>query len=205
MDLKLILIPRLVGQTCLLLDDTLIPPHLENCTLMTGRSYAAFNRPINGISGGILTGANALDVARIGMDNALLTNNLTMLVDAYQRVHLELVIQDTVFSDGIRSDGAFGMSDLSAHPDFALMLPSTAQHAGMLYNGNYGGVNFALTFRQSDHHMFHRQRLASGYFSQNIRKLKNIKCQCHTLHRDRSRRDGAFRQCYLSICARHAV
>lgn len=77
---------------------------------MTGRSYELFFRPINGVSGG-LTGANALDVARIGMDKALLNGNATLLMQAYKRVHSEVVIQDKVQADGIRADGSFG-----AHP-----------------------------------------------------------------------------------------
>lgn len=74
---------------------------------MTGRSYELFFRPINGVSGG-LTGANALDVARIGMDKALLTGNTTLLAQAYERVQSEIVIQDKVRADGIRADGSFG-------------------------------------------------------------------------------------------------
>ena len=55
------------------------------------------------------TGANALDVSRIGMDQALLTTNSTLLALAYQRLHAELVIQNVVRADGIRADGAFGV------------------------------------------------------------------------------------------------
>jgi hypothetical protein len=57
-----------------------------------------------------MTGANALDVSRIGMDQALLTGNSTLLADAYRRSHVELVIQNDVRADGIRADGAFGIS-----------------------------------------------------------------------------------------------
>ncbi|KAF8168065.1 polysaccharide lyase family 8 protein [Crassisporium funariophilum] len=115
---NIILIPELVSQTCLLLNDTLAPAQFGNCVHMTGRTYATFNRNINGV--GTLTGANALDVAKIGIDQALLTSNLTLLTDAYRRVHLELEIKNGVKVDGIRADGSF------------------AQHGGMLYNGNYG-------------------------------------------------------------------
>ncbi|KAF8078587.1 chondroitin AC/alginate lyase [Lyophyllum atratum] len=72
---QIILIPDLVGQSCVLLD---------------------------------------------GIDLALLTNNATLLTDAYRRIHLELSIRDSVKADGIRADGSFG------------------QHGGILYNGNYG-------------------------------------------------------------------
>ena len=70
--------------------------------------------------GAHLTGANALDVSRIAMDQALITTDISLLSDANKRSHTELVIQNAVRSDGIRADGAFG------------------QHDGILYNGNYG-------------------------------------------------------------------
>jgi hypothetical protein len=85
---------------------------------MTSRSYGTFQGPINGV--GILTGANALDVAAIGIDSGLLTTNASLISDAYRRVHDELAIRDEVKADGIRRDGSFG------------------QHAGIIYNGNYG-------------------------------------------------------------------
>jgi hypothetical protein len=61
---QIILIPELVSQSCLLLNDTLTPTQFGNCTFMTGRSYDTFGRVINGL--GTLTGANTLDVAKIG-------------------------------------------------------------------------------------------------------------------------------------------
>ncbi len=87
---------------------------------MSGRAYATFSRPINGVQGGVLTGANTLDVASIGIDLALLTTNTSLLQDAYDRVHHEVVVQPAVRADGIRPDGSFG------------------QHNGIIYNGNYG-------------------------------------------------------------------
>ncbi|KAF9015214.1 polysaccharide lyase family 8 protein [Cyathus striatus] len=115
---NIILIPELVGPTCLLLNDTLAPSEIANCTHITGRAYGTFDHNINGV--GFLTGANTLDVAKIGIDQALLTVNVSMLTDAYRRVHLELQVQNSVEADGIRPDGSFG------------------QHGGILYNGNYG-------------------------------------------------------------------
>lgn len=91
---------------------------MTNCTRVTARAYGTFNRRINGL--GHLTGANTLDVAKIGIDQALFTNNATLLSDAYTRIHNEVVIQDASKSDGIRRDGSFG------------------QHGGLIYNGNYG-------------------------------------------------------------------
>jgi hypothetical protein len=110
--------PELVSMSCLLLNDSLLPTELNSCTTITGRAYGTFGHSINGV--GFLTGANTLDVAKIGIDQALLTVNVSMLTDAYQRVHEELVITTAVAADGIRPDGSFG------------------QHAGILYNGNYG-------------------------------------------------------------------
>jgi len=71
---------------------------------MLSRSYT--------FTGMSLTGANALDIARLGMDQALLTGNSTLLADAYGRSHAELIIQNAERADGIRADGAFGMLDL---------------------------------------------------------------------------------------------
>jgi hypothetical protein len=71
---------------------------------------------------GSLTGANALDVAKIGLDQGLRSGNGSLVTDAFTRVHNEVVIQQVATADGIRPDGSFG------------------QHGGMLYNGNYGKV-----------------------------------------------------------------
>lgn len=101
---QVILIPKLVGQVSLLLGDVLTPSQLNHSTYVLSRSYT--------FTGMTFTGANALDVSRIGMDQALLTNDSNLLAAAYQRSHNEIVIQNAVRSDGIRPDGAFGMSDL---------------------------------------------------------------------------------------------
>jgi hypothetical protein len=74
---------------------------------MTGRSFGSFDRGINGL--GTLTGANTLDVAKIGIDQALLTSNVSLLTDAYQRVHSDLQIKNGTEVDGIRLDGSFGL------------------------------------------------------------------------------------------------
>ncbi|KAH8120362.1 polysaccharide lyase family 8 protein [Phellopilus nigrolimitatus] len=111
-------IPELVGQSCLLLNSTLTSNQLSNCTNITGRAYATFDRSINGV--GTLTGANTLDVASIGIDLGILTVNASQIADAYKRVHNEVMVQQGSRADGIRPDGSFG------------------QHAGIIYNGNYG-------------------------------------------------------------------
>ena len=59
-------------------------------------------------------------MAKVGIDQGLLNVNISLLTDAYRRVHEELGIRDGVEADGIRPDGSFG------------------QHGGILYNGNYG-------------------------------------------------------------------
>ena len=57
-----------------------------------------------------MTGANILDVAKIGIDGALLSINVTQLTDAFGRIHQEVTIKDAILADGIRSDGSFGKS-----------------------------------------------------------------------------------------------
>ena len=61
-----------------------------------------------------------MDIARIGIDEGLLNLNSSVISDAYNRIHGEVVIEDAIKSDGIRADGSFG------------------QHGGVIYNGNYG-------------------------------------------------------------------
>ncbi|KAG7450483.1 polysaccharide lyase family 8 protein [Guyanagaster necrorhizus] len=89
----------------------------SHCMLMSTRSYGAFAR-----NASYMTGANILDVAKIGIDAGLLSSNESFVADAYSKIHQELGIKDGIMVDGIRSDGSFG------------------QHGGLLYNGNYGTV-----------------------------------------------------------------
>ncbi|KAJ8502797.1 hypothetical protein ONZ45_g11431 [Pleurotus djamor] len=110
-----ILIPQLTTQTCLILGETLTPTQLNNCTNIALRAYSTFVRKPT-----FLTGANLLDVAKVGIDQGLLNGNLTLLNDAYFRVHNEVIIHEALKADGIRPDGTFG------------------QHDGIIYNGNYG-------------------------------------------------------------------
>ena len=110
--------PTFVGKVCLLLGDSLTDSELGNCTKMTGRSFNTFTTGINGVSS--ITGANALDIASIGIDQGLLTQDASLIAAGFARVHAEAVIQSGIKVDGIRADGSFG------------------QHAGIIYNGNYG-------------------------------------------------------------------
>ncbi|KAG1783909.1 polysaccharide lyase family 8 protein [Suillus placidus] len=115
---NVILIPELVSQSCLLLNDTLTLTQLGNCTHITLRAYGTFDHYVNGI--GYITGANTLDVAKIGIDQGLLVVNVSLITEAFMRIHETVVIEQPVRSDGIRTDGSFG------------------QHLGIIYNGNYG-------------------------------------------------------------------
>ncbi len=116
--MQVIGVPTFVGEVCLLLGDSLTASELEGCKKMTGRSFATFDTGINGVSA--ITGANALDIASIGIDLGLLTQNATLIDTGFTHVHDEAVIQSGIKADGIRADGSFG------------------QHAGIIYNGNYG-------------------------------------------------------------------
>jgi len=92
-------------ETCLLLGASLSQDELEKCNHFASRSYSVFTTPIK-ISP--MTGANALDIAQLGVDQALLNMNATLLTDAYRNARAELKIVNTVRADGIRADGAFG-------------------------------------------------------------------------------------------------
>jgi hypothetical protein len=111
---QVILIPRLVGQACLLLNTTLTPTQLSNCTHMTSRTYETFHRAE---PPSWLVGANLLDIASIGIALGVLTDNSSVVTDAYARVHGEVQVKTGFQIDGILEDGSFG------------------QHSGLLYNG----------------------------------------------------------------------
>jgi len=75
---------------------------------MTSRAYGTFQSGINGVSS--ITGSNTYDIASIGIDLGLSISNVSLILDAYNRVHEELTIKNEVKADGIRADGSFGMS-----------------------------------------------------------------------------------------------
>ncbi|KAJ8083848.1 hypothetical protein PM082_002614 [Marasmius tenuissimus] len=112
---NVIQIPETVGKTCLLMNDALAPALSGHCNRIMARAYGTFQGTF-----GFLAGANILDIASIGIDNGILTQNTTLISDAYRRVHNEVVIQGGLQVDGIKDDGSFG------------------QHRGLIYNGNYG-------------------------------------------------------------------
>lgn len=145
---QIILIPKLVSQVCLLMNETLSASQLAHCITTTGRTYGAFDGQIDGLSA--MTGANALDVARIGVDQALLTYDVSLITDAYRRAHLELQVENGIRIDGIRADESFGKSGLYSiyFQKEATTTDSTLnwfleQHTGILYNGNYGPYYFS--------------------------------------------------------------
>ncbi|KAI0257642.1 polysaccharide lyase family 8 protein [Lactifluus subvellereus] len=112
---NVILVPKLVDESCLLFNASLTLAQVNSCTTISARAYDTF---YEGKS--FLTGANILDVAKIGIDLALLTSNASLITEAYSRINDELVIEPGVMVDGIKPDGSFG------------------QHGGLLYDGNYG-------------------------------------------------------------------
>ncbi|KAI0304970.1 galactose mutarotase-like domain-containing protein [Russula brevipes] len=112
---NVILIPGLVGRSCLLFKSSLSPAQIDSCVSISQRAYDTFYMEKD-----FLTGANTLDVAKIGIDLSLLTSNAILIADAYRRIHAEVVIHPGVAVDGIKPDGSF------------------SQHGGLLYNGNYG-------------------------------------------------------------------
>ncbi|KAH8102633.1 polysaccharide lyase family 8 protein [Cristinia sonorae] len=115
---NIILIPNLVSQSCLLIAENLTKTQSANCTNISGRTYGTFGHSVHGL--GIATGANLLDIAKIGIDQGLRNLNTSIITDAYNRIHNEVLIENELKADGIRADGSFG------------------QHGGLIYNGNYG-------------------------------------------------------------------
>ncbi|KAI9456630.1 polysaccharide lyase family 8 protein [Russula earlei] len=112
---NVILVPRLVGEGCLLFESSLSPTQASSCTSILSRAYGTF---YEGKS--FLAGANILDVAKIGIDLSLLTSSTSLITEAYGRINAQLVLEPGIMVDGIKPDGSF------------------SQHNGFLYNGNYG-------------------------------------------------------------------
>ncbi|KAH7104835.1 galactose mutarotase-like protein [Auriculariales sp. MPI-PUGE-AT-0066] len=112
---NVILIPRLVGQTCILLEDKLRDDQLHTCIKMTSRSFSTF-----GTGASFLAGANILDIASIGVAAGILSENTTVIGQAFIYINNEIVVHPEPKVDGIKPDGSF------------------SQHSGVLYNGNYG-------------------------------------------------------------------
>ncbi|KAG8892478.1 hypothetical protein FRC00_011991, partial [Tulasnella sp. 408] len=115
---------NLSGEACLLYNGTLTAAQRTACVKIGDRAYVPPSTNVTGI--GILTGANALDLAYVGVSTGLLKyfggmgGGAEQVADAYRRTHAELVIKTGLREDGIMPDGSF------------------SQHEGILYNGNYG-------------------------------------------------------------------
>lgn len=90
-----------MSQSCLLLNDTLTPTQLGNCSHITLRAYGTLDHYVNGI--GYITGANTLDIAKIGIDQGLLVVNVSLITDAFTRVHETVAIAQPVGSDGVNN------------------------------------------------------------------------------------------------------
>jgi len=84
----MILIPRLVGNACLLLKSVLTAPRLDDCRRQTQRSYDRVDGDPNGMREK-MTGANLLDVTYVGASLALLTDDQPLLLDALSRSYNE--------------------------------------------------------------------------------------------------------------------
>lgn len=111
-------VPKAIGNICLLLKDNLSTQQLNSCTAIQTR---AFDRVLNlSPNESTMTGANLLDVASLGITLGLQTNNSVIVQQAIDIIYGAVIINPTVAADGIQSDGSF------------------MQHAGLLYNGNYG-------------------------------------------------------------------
>ncbi|KAL7315932.1 hypothetical protein PS15m_005092 [Mucor circinelloides] len=110
--------PTNIGGICLLLQKELTSDQLASCTKIQARSYATIDTGLRTVSS--YTGANLLDVASVGITLGLQNKDASILKDALEDFYRGVEISDKVAGDGIQSDGSF------------------MQHAGLLYNGNYG-------------------------------------------------------------------
>ncbi|GAA5809430.1 hypothetical protein MFLAVUS_002838 [Mucor flavus] len=115
---QVISVPGTVGDICLLLKSKLNIDQLASCSRIQARAFAKVTRNLRTIS--VLTGANLLEVSSIGINLALLNEDSAMLKVALDAFYDGVFINPTPAGDGIQSDGSF------------------MQHAGLLYNGNYG-------------------------------------------------------------------
>ncbi|KAI9478565.1 MAG: galactose mutarotase-like domain-containing protein [Benjaminiella poitrasii] len=114
----MISVPSYVGDICLLLKDDLTSSQLASCKTIQARSFERIVGSIRPVSK--WTGANLLDVSSVGFSLGLLTDNVTAVQSALEYFYGGVEISPTVAGDGIQADGSF------------------MQHAGLLYNGNYG-------------------------------------------------------------------
>ncbi|KAG9042656.1 hypothetical protein FS837_010595 [Tulasnella sp. UAMH 9824] len=112
---NVISIPQLSGEACLLYNGTLTAAQRTACVKIGDRAYVPPSTNVTGI--GILTGANALDLAYVGVSTGLLKyfggmgGGAEQVADAYRRTHAELVIKTGAREDGIMPDGSFSQHE----------------------------------------------------------------------------------------------
>ncbi|ELU39348.1 polysaccharide lyase family 8 protein [Rhizoctonia solani AG-1 IA] len=115
---NVIQVPDRVGQTCNMLRSELTESELGNCTLITSRAFSTFYRET---PPSYLTGANVIDISAIGICAGLLDNNKagnsSKIMDAYQNIHNQVVVESAPRVDGIKPDGSF------------------QQHKGIIFDG----------------------------------------------------------------------
>lgn len=114
----MILMPKVISNTCLLLKQNLTITQLSNCTLVSQRVYDRIDSFIYGI--GPMTGANMLDSATSVLNLGLLTNNATTVRTALNYFYNQTLVTPGTGVDGVKVDGSY------------------LQHGSQIYNGNYG-------------------------------------------------------------------
>ncbi|KAI9485213.1 MAG: chondroitin AC/alginate lyase [Benjaminiella poitrasii] len=115
---QIIAVPKYVGDICLVLKGHLTSSQLASCETIQARSFNTIGGPTPPSKK--YTGANLLDVSSVGFSLGLLTDNVTEVQRALDYFYSGALINPVVAGDGIQADGSF------------------MQHAGLLYNGNYG-------------------------------------------------------------------
>ncbi|CAO0793159.1 unnamed protein product [Mucor circinelloides] len=115
---QMILMPKLISNTCILLKSNLTTTQRGNCTLVSQRVYNRIDTDVLGI--GPMTGANMLDSATSALNLALLTDNETLARDALNHFYNQTIITPGTGIDGVKIDGSY------------------LQHFAQLYTGNYG-------------------------------------------------------------------
>lgn len=114
----MILLPKFISNTCLLLKSNLTATQLGNCTQTSQRVYDRIDTEVLGI--GPMTGANMLDSSNSVLNLGLLTDNETIVRDALNRYYNQTLITPGTGADGVKIDGAY------------------LQHISQIYTGNYG-------------------------------------------------------------------
>ncbi|KAG9018585.1 hypothetical protein FRB90_011307 [Tulasnella sp. 427] len=130
---NVILIPRHAIQTALLLNKSIRDDQRSAAVAIAERGASVFTHDTTAVV--TITGANTLDVASHLVDAGIVlglagnSTGFTYIQQGFTKAHNEIVVQTAVKADGIRPDGSFG------------------QHAGVLYNGNYGKDFMNLVLR----------------------------------------------------------